>query len=153
MGIDKRAAARPKPEKMAKAGRARTIKEDTRRAAARKARRAKIKSLLNEWGDQPLAELWQRVCPLPICAEYELPDRRGMIEDLADFAEMLLPAVDGVKTDQLCRLIEKYAACAVRPADVPVSRAARQKRSRKCRTSASSGSGCKPDGQCMESRL
>jgi hypothetical protein len=29
---------------------------------------------------------------------------------LADFAETLQPSLDGVKADQLCRLIEKYAA-------------------------------------------
>ena len=78
--------------------------------AARKAYRAKIESLLDESRDERLADVWQRVCPFPIDPAYELPDRRGIIEDLADFAEAIQPSLDGMKADRLCRLIEKYAA-------------------------------------------
>jgi hypothetical protein len=54
-----------------------------------------------------MADVWQRVYRFPI----ELPNRRGIIEDLADFAEVLQPSLDGMMTDRLFRLIEKYAAC------------------------------------------
>jgi hypothetical protein len=77
---------------------------------ARKVYRAKIESLLDESRDERLADVWQRVYPFPIDPAYELPDRRGMLEDLADFAERLQLSLDGVKADQLCRLIEKCAA-------------------------------------------
>jgi hypothetical protein len=89
-----------------------SIKDDpTRRAAARQAYRAKIESLLNESHDEPLAAVWRRVCPLPIGPEFRMPNRRGMIRDLADFAEVLQPSLHGMKADRLCRLVEKYAAC------------------------------------------
>ena len=91
-----------------------------RRTAARKAYRAKIESLLDESRDERLAEVWQRVCPFPIDPACELPDRRGIIEDLADFAVVLQPSLDGMKADRLCRLIEKYAACESRQFDLPV---------------------------------
>jgi hypothetical protein len=55
--------------------------------------------------------VWQRVCPFPTDPANELPDRRGIIEDLADFAKALQPSLDGMKADRLCRLIEKYDAC------------------------------------------
>ena len=91
---------------------ARAIKDDTnRRTATRKAYRAKIKSLLDESRDERLADVWQRVYPFPIDPAYELPDRQGIIEDLADFAVALHPTLDGMRADRLCRLIAKYAAC------------------------------------------
>lgn len=79
--------------------------ETARRAAARKTYRAKIESLLAEFGDEPLAGMWQRVCPFDLACE--LPDRRGIIEDLADFAEVLRPSLYDIKANRLCRLIEK----------------------------------------------
>ena len=86
----------------------RAIEDDIpRRTAARNAYRAKIMSLLDESSHERLADVWQRVYHFPI----ELPDCRGIIEDLADFAEVLQPSLDGMMADRLCRLIEKYAAC------------------------------------------
>src|SRR5208337_3063923 len=93
-------------------GNAGAIKDGAmRRDLARKAYRARIESLLDDSSDAPLAEAWQRVYPFPIDAASELPDRRGIIEDLADFAEVLQPGLDGMKANRLCLLIEKYAAC------------------------------------------
>jgi hypothetical protein len=83
--------------------------------------RAKIESLLDESRDERLADVWQRLYPFPIDPAYELPDRRGIIEDLADFAEALQPSLNGMKADRLCRLIEKYAACESRQSDLSVS--------------------------------
>ena len=86
----------------------RAIEDDiTRRTVARSAYRAKIASLLAETSDERLADVWQRVYHFPA----ELPDRREIIEDLADLAEALKPSLDGMKVDRLCRLIENYAAC------------------------------------------
>jgi hypothetical protein len=56
--------------------------------------------------------MWQQVCPFAIDQAYELSDRQGIIADLTDFAEAIQPSLDGMKADQLCRLIEKYAAYA-----------------------------------------
>ena len=87
-------------------------KADTaRRTAARRAYRAKIESLLDKSDDELLASLWQRVCPLPLGLTCELPDRSGIIRDLADFAEVLRPSLEGLKVHRLCWLVEKYAAC------------------------------------------
>ncbi len=88
-----------------------TEDDATQRTAARKVYRAKIKSLLGESKDKQLADVWQRVCPLRIDPARELPDRRGIIEDLADFAEVLQPSLSGMKAQRLCLLVEKYAAC------------------------------------------
>jgi hypothetical protein len=111
MDNDIKTAVRLKLETMVTAGNATAISDDTIRSiAARKAYRAKIESLLDESRDERLADVWQRVYPFPVDPAYELPDRRRIIEDLADFAEALRPSLDGVKADQVCRLIEKYAA-------------------------------------------
>jgi hypothetical protein len=115
-------AVRPKLERMARASNASVIKDGaTRRIAARNAYRAKIESLLDTSRDTQLAVVWQQVYPLPIDPANELPDRRGIVEDLADFAEVLQPRLDGMKADRLCWLIEKYAACEPRHSDLPVS--------------------------------
>jgi len=92
--------------------------------AHRKAYRGKIESLFDESRGERLADVWQRVYPLPIDPACELPDRRGIIEDLADFAEVLQPSVDGLTAHRLCRLIEKYAACGSGQSDPSVSHAA-----------------------------
>ena len=98
------------------------MKSDTaRRARARKAYRARIESLLDESRDERLADVWQRVCPFRIDPAYELPARRGIIEDLADFAEVLRPDLHGLEPHRLCRLIEKYAAWESRQSDPSVS--------------------------------
>ena len=70
----------------------------------------KIEFLLAESRNERLANVWQRVCPFSVDPAYELPDRRGIIADLADFAEALQPKLGGMKGNRLCRLIEKYAA-------------------------------------------
>jgi hypothetical protein len=104
-------AMKTKREKMARASDASTIKVVTARTtAARKTYRAKIESLLEKAKDEPLTDVWQRVCPFLIDPTSELPDRRGIIRDLADFAEVLQPSLDGMKTRRLCRLIKNYAA-------------------------------------------
>lgn len=87
----------------------RTRTSDNRRTAAGKAYRAKIESLLAQSEDEPLAGVWQRLCPFPNGLACEVPDRRGIIEDLADFAEVLKPNLKGMKAHRLCWLIEKYA--------------------------------------------
>jgi len=121
MNNDNKAAFGPKLERMvsARKARVRAVKGDnTRRIAARKAYRAKIESLLNESKDKQLSDVWQRVCPFSIDPAYELPDRRGIIEDLADFAVALQPSLHGMKANRLCRLIEKYAAHECRQLDL-----------------------------------
>ncbi len=72
--------------------------------------RAKIEFLLDESSDERLAYVWQRVFPLPIDPANELPQRRGIIEDLADFAEVLKLNLDGMEAHRLCWLVEKYAS-------------------------------------------
>ena len=130
MDNDNKTAVKPKLERMVGASNARAIKDDTtRRTAARKAYRAKIESLLDESKDERLADVWQRVYPFPIDPAYELPDRRKIIEDLADFAVVLQPSLDGMKADRLCRLIENYAACESRQSDLSVSHTASPHRS------------------------
>lgn len=76
----------------------------TRRNVARIAYRAKIKSLLDESSDERLADIWQRAYSFSV----ELPDRREIIEDLADLAEALRPSPDAMEAGRLCRLIETY---------------------------------------------
>jgi hypothetical protein len=121
MDNDNKTAVRPKLKSVAKASNATAIKNDTaRRTAARKAYRASIESLPDESSDERLAEVWQRVCPFPIDPAYELPDRRGIIEDLADFAGVLQPSLNGVSAHRLCRLVEKYAAYESRQSEVSV---------------------------------
>ncbi|MGO9113150.1 MAG: hypothetical protein ACLP9L_28280 [Thermoguttaceae bacterium] len=106
-----RTAASPKLQRRVGPGNPTAIKgAAARRTAARKAYRAKIEALLGESRDEKLAGVWQRVCPFRIDPVCELPDRRGIIEDLADFAEVLRPRLDGMKAHRLCRLVEKYAA-------------------------------------------
>ena len=105
--MDNESKTAVRPKRMVRA----SIKDDTTRGtAARKAYRAKIESLLDASRDERLADVWQGVYPFPIDPTCELPDRRGIIEDLADFAEPLQPSLDGMKADGLCRLIEKYTS-------------------------------------------
>ena len=77
------------------------------RAATRVASMARIEALLEQVDDPVLADLWRQICPLRVD---QLPDRQGMIVDLADFAEVLEPRLNGMKAWQLCKLIEAYAA-------------------------------------------
>jgi hypothetical protein len=77
------------------------------RMAARTPALARIETLLDKVEDPVLADLWRKICPLRVD---RLPDRQGMIEDLADYAEVLQPRLNGMEAPQLCRLIEAYAA-------------------------------------------
>jgi hypothetical protein len=65
-----------------------------------------IEALLDKVDDPVLAYLWWQICPLHVD---QLPDRQGIIADLADFAEVLQPRLSGMQASQLCRLIEAYA--------------------------------------------
>lgn len=113
---------RSRREKIARVCGFQNSSEDTMaRTAARTAYRAKIELLLDESKDERLADVWQRVCPFPVDPACELPDRRGIIEDLADFGEVLQPNLRGMEGNRLCRLIEKYAACDSRPSSLPSS--------------------------------
>jgi hypothetical protein len=64
----------------------------------------RIEALLDKVDDPILTKLWRQICPLHL---KQLPDRQGIIADLADFAEVLQPRCNG---SQLCRLIEAHAA-------------------------------------------
>jgi hypothetical protein len=75
--------------------------------ATRTASMTRIDNLLDKVDDPVLADLWGRICPIDV---EQLPDRQGMIADLADFAEVLQPRLIGMQASQLCRLIEAYAA-------------------------------------------
>ncbi len=123
-------AVAPKLGRVARASNARAIKDGaTGRTAPWSAYRAKIESLLGKARDERLADVWQRVCPFPVDPSHELPNRRGIIEDLADFAEVLQPSLGGMKADRLCWLIEKYAAYDSRQYDLPDSHTASPLRS------------------------
>lgn len=98
-----------------------------------KAYRARIESLLNESSDERLAGVWRRVYPLPVDLDGKLPDRRGIIVDLADFAEVLQPNLDGMPAHRLCGLVEKYASCGPRQSDLSVFLLARQAGMPQCR--------------------
>ena len=100
--------------------------ESARRAAARNAYRAQIESLLEESEDQALADAWRRVSPFPMDSACELPNRRGMISDLADFAAALQPSLVGLKAERLCGLLERYAAYRPRCLDQAAYRHARR---------------------------
>jgi hypothetical protein len=66
-----------------------------------------IETLLDEVDDLVLEKLWRQIRPL---YEEYLPDRQQIIEDLADFAEVLQPRLNGMRASQLCRLIEASAS-------------------------------------------
>jgi hypothetical protein len=118
MDSKNKTSIRPGDGRMVSASKPRAVRADAmRRTLARNVYRAKIESLLDKSSDERLGYVWQRVCPLPVDSVHELPDRRGVIKDLADFAEVLRPNLDGMKPQRLCRLIENYAACEVRRSD------------------------------------
>jgi hypothetical protein len=77
------------------------------RTATWRASIARIETLLDKVADPVLADLWLRICPLQV---EQLPNRRGIIADLADYAEVLHPHLSGMRPPQLRRLIESYAA-------------------------------------------
>ena len=122
---EKRTAVGRKVERPAGTSNAMVINDESRRAPARKANRARIEALLDELRDERLTKVWRLVCPLATDPAYDLPARGGIIEDLADFAEVLRPRLDGMKPGRLCRLIEKYATYKPRLSPLPVSMPAR----------------------------
>ena len=77
------------------------------RTAIRTASITRIETLLDEVDDLVLEKLWRQIRPL---YEEYLPDRQQIIEDLADFAEVLQPRLNGMRASQLCRLIEASAS-------------------------------------------
>ena len=77
------------------------------RTAAGAGYRARIEALLGKADDEMLADLWQKVFPYRVD---ELPQRHAIVEDLADFAEVLQPRLAEMRADELCGLIERYAA-------------------------------------------
>src|ERR1700690_3859787 len=99
--------ARPKPDEAARAGSAKPIRTSKKTGRA-KAYRAKIDALLAELTCEQLLLAWKLVCPAPIAVAFGLPDRPGIIQDLADFAEVLRPDLRGMTADELCRHVEKY---------------------------------------------
>ena len=141
---ENKTAGRPKSARIARAstvrpGKARAIRTDrARRTAARRAYRAEIESLLEKSADRPLAAAWRRVCPVSLDRPCELPNRRGMIRDLVDFAVVLQPSLEGMQAERLCWLIGKYAAYKPRRSDLAVSRPARQGGTREHRSATKS---------------
>ena len=67
--------------------------------------RAGIESLLDKASSEVLGHLWRDVFPYHVD---QLPQRHAIIEDLADFAEVLQPQLADMQANQLCGLIEKY---------------------------------------------
>ncbi len=118
MNNDNKTAVRPKLKRVVSTGKTRASKEAAaRRTAAREAYRAKIEALLDKSRDEQLTDVWERICPFAIDPACELPDRRGIIKDLADFAVVLRPSLYGMQAHGFCRLIEKYAASESRQPD------------------------------------
>jgi hypothetical protein len=111
--MNTKTTVRPKRGWTARANKGRASKAKTgRRAAA--GYRAKVKALFDELAPDRLGDLWRRLYPLPVEPGCELPDRQGIIEDLADFAQVLQPNLEGMDTDQLCWLVDKCGrACEV----------------------------------------
>ncbi len=141
MDDNNKTAVRPKSERRTSSSNSRTNKDDTSgRTAARKAYRARVASLLDESSDERLADVWQRLCPFPTDPAHGLPDRRGIIEDLADFAVMLQPSLKGMKGHRLCRLVEKYATYESRQSDLPAPGIPRRRESLNRRTQRESRS-------------
>jgi hypothetical protein len=67
----------------------------------------KTETLLDQVADPILADLWLQIHPLRVD---QLPDHQRIIADLADFAEVLQPHLNGMNAPHLCRLIGAYAA-------------------------------------------
>lgn len=104
---------RPKPGGGAKASNVKPVKTRKRTGRGR-AYRAKIEAMLAELASEQLVDVWQRVYPFAIASEFDLPNRQGIIQDLADFAVVLQPDLEGITADQLCRRVEKYGGAANR---------------------------------------
>jgi muconolactone delta-isomerase len=86
----------------------------SKRTGRGKAYRAKVEAMLAELASEQLVEVWRRVCPFAIASEFDLPDRQGIIQDLADFAVVLQPNLAEMTADQVCRWVEKYGGAANR---------------------------------------
>jgi len=85
-----------------------------KRTGPGKAHSVQIEAMLAELTRERLVDVWQQVCPFAIASEYGLPDCRGIIRDLADFARVLQPNLEDLTADQLCRRVERYGGAANR---------------------------------------
>ncbi len=93
-------------------GRITRLNTGSARSEAGREYRARIEALLDKANSEVLADLWQEICPFLVDT---LPERRAIIRDLGEFAAILQPRLADMQVDELCRLIEKYAArCNVR---------------------------------------
>ena len=101
----KMTAVRPTP--VGEAGADKVIEAGIRKTATRTASITRIETLLDKVDDPVLAYLWRQLCPLHVD---QLPDRQGIIADLAEIAEVLQPRLSGMQAPQLCRLLGAYAA-------------------------------------------
>jgi hypothetical protein len=99
--------------KIARTGNGRPIKF-RKKTELRQAYRAKIEAMLAELACEQLVDAWRQVCPFAIAAEFGLPDRLGIIRDLADFAEVLQSNLEEMTSEQLCRQVAKYGRAANR---------------------------------------
>ena len=91
------------PEPMWEAGADKVIAAGVRTGMATgTASVTRIETLLDKVDDPVLADLWRQIRPRHAD---QLPDRRRIIADLADFAEVLQPDLHGMQAPQLCKLI------------------------------------------------
>ena len=109
---------RPKPGSASRSSNVKPI-QTSRTIGPRNAFRAKIEALLAELACEQLLRVWQQVCPFAIVSEFGLPDRRGIIQDLADFAEVLQPSLEDMTANQLSRRVERYAGATNRATNRP----------------------------------
>ena len=112
---------RPRAVGAAKASNGKPAQTSTR-TGSRKLYRVQIETLLAELASGQLIEAWQRVCPFAIATEFGLPDHPGILQDLADLAEVLQPNLENMTADQLCRWVAKYGGAATRGQNRPTLR-------------------------------
>jgi hypothetical protein len=98
---------RSKPGRRARARSSKPITTWTRSGSA-KVYRAQLEAKLAELADRQLVEAWLLVCPFAVPRACDMPDRLGMIQDLADIAEALQPSLQEATADQLCWLVKQY---------------------------------------------
>jgi hypothetical protein len=139
---------RPKPDRVSRDNNVEPIKT-SKSTGPGKAYRAKIETLLAELAYERLVAIWQQVCPLPTAFELGLPDRLGIIQDLADFAAVLQPNLKDMTADQLCRQVEKNGGAANRKKNRP---SLRRKASR-VKTPASSSRRRSTSGSLLKLRI
>jgi hypothetical protein len=99
-------AVRPQPGERAQANKAGASRDLT---GSRNVVRGhtRIEVLLGGVTTAQLADLWRRLYPLPLESDRQLPGRPALLDDLADFGQVLQPNADGLTADQLCWLLSK----------------------------------------------